>query len=68
MAAAPAAAEAPSRLLDFSQPTDVALLEATVSQFYGAGSPEQVRRWSDGPAPLSRACCSSSGASIAFER
>ena len=48
MAAAPAAAPeaAPSRLLDFSQATDVALLEATVAQFYGAGSPEQVSaRW-----------------------
>jgi hypothetical protein len=32
------------RLLDFSQPCDVGLLEATVGFFYGAGTEEQVRR------------------------
>jgi exportin-1 len=31
------------RLLDFSQPCDVALLEATVGFFYGAGTEEQVQ-------------------------
>ena len=32
------------KLLDFSQPTDVALLDSTVATFYGAGSAEEVRQ------------------------
>ena len=31
-----------SALLDFSQPLDVSLLDATVAAFYGAGSNEEV--------------------------
>jgi hypothetical protein len=31
-----------ARLLDFGQPLDVALLDATVAAFYGAGSNEEV--------------------------
>jgi hypothetical protein len=34
---------AATKLLDFSQPTDVGLLESTVALMYGAGSGEQVR-------------------------
>lgn len=30
------------KLLDFSQPTDVAVLDATVTTFYEAPSPEEV--------------------------
>jgi hypothetical protein len=30
------------KLLNFSEPVDVALLDATVNAFYGAGSNEQV--------------------------
>lgn len=33
--------DAAARLLDFSQPVDVPLLEATVTRMYGAGSPEE---------------------------
>jgi exportin-1 len=31
------------KLLDFSQPFDVPLLDATVAAFYGASSGEEVR-------------------------
>lgn len=31
-----------AKLLDFSQPLDVALLDATVNAFYGAGSNDEV--------------------------
>lgn len=31
------------KLLDFSQPTDVGLLDQTVATFYGAPTPEEVR-------------------------
>jgi hypothetical protein len=37
------------KLLDFSQPFDVGLLDATVAAFYGTGSKEEVcicRDWS----------------------
>lgn len=37
MASGPAA-----QLLDYSQPIDVPLLDATVAAFYGAGSNEEV--------------------------
>jgi exportin-1 len=42
-AAAPPDGGPAARLLDFSQPMDVALLDATVAAFYGAGSNEEVR-------------------------
>ncbi len=32
-----------AKLLDFSQPLDVALLDSTVNAFYGAGSNQEVR-------------------------
>ena len=37
-----AAQAAAARLLDFAQPLDVAVLDATVNAFYGAGSNEEV--------------------------
>lgn len=37
-----AVAASSQRLLDFSQPIDVPLLDATVNAFYGAGSPAEV--------------------------
>ena len=37
-----AVASSSQRLLDFSQPIDVPLLDATVNAFYGAGSPAEV--------------------------
>lgn len=37
----PAAAGGAERLLDFSQPFDVPLLDATVAAFYGTGAPEE---------------------------
>ena len=40
--ALPAMATPAARLLDFSQPLDVPLLDATVAMFYGAGSAEEV--------------------------
>jgi hypothetical protein len=40
-AAAPEAVTA--KLLDFSAPLDVALLDSTVNAFYGAGSNQEVR-------------------------
>ena len=43
-AALPAAA---AKLLDFGQPMDVELLDATVAAFYGASSNEEVR-WEGG--------------------
>ncbi len=33
------------KLLDFSQPFDVGLLDATVAAFYGTGSKEEVCSW-----------------------
>ena len=33
---------AATKLLDFTQPIDVPLLDATVGAFYGAGSQEEV--------------------------
>jgi exportin-1 len=39
----PAVPDAAAKLLDFSQPFDVALLDATVNAFYGAGSNDEVR-------------------------
>lgn len=42
MAAAGVASPA-AKLLDFSQPLDVPLLDATVTAFYGAASPEEVQ-------------------------
>lgn len=36
-------AGAAAKLLDFSQPVDVPLLDATVSAFYGASTPPEVR-------------------------
>jgi exportin-1 len=41
--ALPAMATPAARLLDFSQPLDVPLLDATVAVFYGAGSADEVR-------------------------
>jgi hypothetical protein len=32
-----------SKLLDFSGPVDVELVESTVNVFYGSGQPDQVR-------------------------
>ena len=32
-----------AKLLDFSQPLDVVLLDSTVNAFYGAGSNQEVR-------------------------
>ena len=32
-----------AKLLNFAEPLDVALLDATVNAFYGAGSNEEVR-------------------------
>jgi hypothetical protein len=47
MAAAANGAASPEavavKLLDFSQPLDVALLDSTVNAFYGAGSNQEVR-------------------------
>ena len=40
--ALPPMANPAARLLDFSQPMDVPLLDATVAAFYGAGSTEEV--------------------------
>ncbi len=37
-----AAAAVTSKLLDFTQPVDVPLLEATVGAFYGTGTQAQV--------------------------
>lgn len=37
-----AVASSSQRLLDFSQPIDVPLLDATVNAFYGAASPSEV--------------------------
>ena len=34
---------AADKLLDFTQPFDVALLDATVATFYGSSNPEEVR-------------------------
>lgn len=34
---------ATAKLLDFSQPVDVPLLDATVAAFYGASTPPEVR-------------------------
>ena len=41
--ALPPMANPAARLLDFSQPMDVPLLDATVAAFYGAGSTEEAR-------------------------
>lgn len=35
-----------SPLLDFKQPFDVTLLDATIKAFYGAGSNQEVRKLS----------------------
>jgi hypothetical protein len=43
MAAVSIGPDTAARLLDFGQPLDVALLDATVAAFYGAGSNEEVR-------------------------
>lgn len=32
-----------AKLLDFSQPLDIALLDNTIASFYGAGSNQEVR-------------------------
>lgn len=37
--------ERAAKLLNFSEPLDVELLDATVDAFYGAGSNEQVCLW-----------------------
>jgi hypothetical protein len=36
-----------AKLLNFAEPLDVALLDATVTAFYGAGSNDEVRISSD---------------------
>jgi hypothetical protein len=42
MASSPPLPDAAAKLLDFSQPFDVPLLDATVNAFYGAGSNDEV--------------------------
>jgi hypothetical protein len=39
----PSLPDAAAKLLDFSQPFDVPLLDATINAFYGAGSNDEVR-------------------------
>lgn len=36
-----------AKLLNFAEPLDVALLDATVNAFYGAGSNDEVSSFSD---------------------
>lgn len=38
----PALPDAAAKLLDFSQPFNVTLLDATIDAFYGAGSNDEV--------------------------
>ena len=43
MAVSATTPDAAAKLLDFSQPFDVPLLDATINAFYGAGSNDEVR-------------------------
>ena len=43
MAVSATTPDAAAKLLDFSQPFDVPLLDATITAFYGAGSNDEVR-------------------------